>query len=124
MEKKNKKLINSFKCAIQGIIQAIKTERNVKIHITIMILVIISGIVLKIAKQEWITCIILFGLVMSLELVNSAIETTVDIAMPEINEKAKNAKDIAAGAVLISAISSAIIGLTIFIPKIIEFIKN
>ena len=121
---KNKKFINSFKCAIQGIIQAIKTERNVKIHITIMILVIISGIVLKIAKQEWITCIILFGLVMSLELVNSAIETTVDIAMPEINEKAKNAKDIAAGAVLISAISSAIIGLTIFIPKIIEFIKN
>lgn len=124
MKKKNKKLINSFKCAIQGIIQVIKTERNVKIHITIMILVIISGIVLKIAKQEWITCIILFGLVISLELVNSAIETTVDIAMPEINEKAKNAKDIAAGAVLISAISSAIIGLTIFIPKIIEFIKN
>lgn len=124
MEKKNKKLINSFKCAIQGIIQAMKTERNVKIHITIMILVIISGIVFKIAKQEWITCIILFGLVISLELVNSAIETTVDIAMPEINEKAKKAKDIAAGAVLVSAISSAIIGLTIFIPKIIEFIKN
>ena len=124
MEKKNKKLINSFKCAIQGIIQAMKTERNVKIHITKMILVIISGIVFKIAKQEWITCIILFGLVISLELVNSAIETTVDIAMPEINEKAKNAKDIAAGAVLVSAISSAIIGLTIFIPKIIEFIKN
>ncbi len=124
MEKKNKKLINSFKCAIQGIIQAMKTERNVKIHITIMILVIISGIVFKIAKQEWITCIILFGLVISLELVNSAIETTVDIAMPEISEKAKNAKDIAAGAVLVSAISSAIIGLTIFIPKIIEFIKN
>ena len=124
MEKKNKKLIKSFKCAIQGIIQAMKTERNVKIHITIMILVIISGIVFKIAKQEWITCIILFGLVISLELVNSAIETTVDIAMPEISEKAKNAKDIAAGAVLVSAISSAIIGLTIFIPKIIEFIKN
>ena len=124
MEKKNKKLINSFKCAIQGIIQAMKTERNVKIHITIMILVIISGIVFKIAKQEWITCIKLFGLVISLELVNSAIETTVDIAMPEISEKAKNAKDIAAGAVLVSAISSAIIGLTIFIPKIIEFIKN
>lgn len=124
MKKKNKKLINSFKCAIQGIIQAMKTERNVKIHITIMILVIISGIVFKIAKQEWITCIILFGLVISLELVNSAIETTVDIAMPEINEKAKNAKDIAAGAVLVSSISSAIIGLTIFIPKIIEFIKN
>ena len=120
---KNKKLINSFKCAIQGIKQAVKTERNVKIHITIMILVII-GIVLKINTQEWIICIILFGLVISLELVNSAIEATVDIAMPEINEKAKVAKDVAAGAVLVSAIASAIIGLIIFIPKVIAFCTN
>ena len=121
---KNKKLINSFKCAIQGIKQAVKTERNVKIHITIMILVIIAGIVLKINTQEWIICIILFGLVISLELVNSAIEATVDIAMPEINEKAKVAKDVAAGAVLVSAIASAIIGLIIFIPKVIAFCTN
>ncbi len=121
---KNKKLINSFKCAIQGIRQAVKTERNVKIHITIMILVIIAGIVLKINTQEWIICIILFGLVISLELVNSAIEATVDIAMPEINEKAKVAKDVAAGAVLVSAIASAIIGLIIFIPKVIAFCTN
>lgn len=120
---KNKKLINSFKCAIQGIKQAVKTERNVKIHITIMILVIIAGIVLKINTQEWIICIILFGLVISLELVNSAIEATVDIAMPEINEKAKVAKDVAAGAVLVSAIASAIIGLIIFIPKVIAFVQ-
>ena len=121
---KNKQLINSFKCAIQGIKQAVKTERNVKIHITIMILVIIAGIVLKINTQEWIICIILFGLVISLELVNSAIEATVDIAMPEINEKAKVAKDVAAGAVLVSAIASAIIGLIIFIPKVIAFCTN
>lgn len=121
---KNKKLINSFKCAIQGIKQAVKTERNVKIHITIMILVIIAGIVLKINTQEWIICIILFGLVISLELVNSAIEATVDIAMPEINEKAKVAKDVAAGAVLVSAIASAIIGLIIFIPEVIAFCTN
>lgn len=121
---KNKKLINSFKCAIQGIKQAVKTERNVKIHITIMILVIIAGIVLKINTQEWIICIILFGLVISLELVNSAIEATVDIAMPEIIEKAKVAKDVAAGAVLVSAIASAIIGLIIFIPKVIAFCTN
>ena len=121
---KNKKLINSFKCAIQGIKQAVKTERNVKIHINIMIIVIIAGIVLKINTQEWIICIILFGLVISLELVNSAIEATVDIAMPEINEKAKVAKDVAAGAVLVSAIASAIIGLIIFIPKVIAFCTN
>ena len=121
---KNKKLINSFKCAIQGIIQAVKTERNVKIHITIMILVIIAGIVLKINTQEWIICIVLLSLVITLELVNSAIEATVAIAMPEINEKAKVAKDVAAGAVLVSAIASAIIGLIIFIPKVIVFYTN
>ena len=63
-------------------------------------------------------------MVISLELVNSAIEATVDIAMPEINEKAKNAKDIAAGAVLVSAIAAAIIGLIIFVPKLIDFCLN
>ena len=83
-----------------------------------MILVIIFGIFLKINVTEWCICIILFGFVISLELVNTAIETVVDIAMPEKNEKAKKAKDISASAVLISAICSAIIGLIIFIPKI------
>ena len=68
--------------------------------------------------MEWIACIILFGLVISLELINTAIETTVDIAMPEKNEKAKLAKDVAAGAVLMSAIMAIVVGLIIFLPKI------
>lgn len=84
-----------------------------------MLLVIIAGIILKITQVEWIVCIILFGFVITIELINTAIETTVDIAMPNINEKAKLAKDISAGAVLISAIISVIVGLIIFIPKIL-----
>ena len=84
-----------------------------------MLLVIIAGIILKITQAEWIVCIILFGFVITIELINTAIETTVDIAMPNINEKAKLAKDISAGAVLISAIISVIVGLIIFIPKIL-----
>lgn len=122
MIEKSKNVINSFKYAFQGVFSAIKTERNLKIHISIMILVIIAGIFLKISKMEWIICIILFGLVIGGEMLNSAIETVVDIAMPEINPKAKFAKDVAAGAVLIFAISSAIIGLIIFIPKIIAIL--
>lgn len=118
LRKKRKRLINSFKYAFEGIQEAWKTEQNLKIHFMIMFLVIIAGIVLKISAIEWIICLVLFGLVISLELVNTAIETTVDIAMPEINEKAKFAKDIAAGAVLFSAIISAIIGLIIFVPKL------
>ena len=122
MIEKSKNVITRFKYAFQGVFSAIKTERNLKIHISIMILVIIAGIFLKISKMEWIICIILFGLVIGGEMLNSAIETVVDIAMPEINPKAKFAKDVAAGAVLIFAISSAIIGLIIFIPKIIAIL--
>ena len=61
----------------------------------------------------------MFGFVITTELINTANETTVDIAMPSKNEKAKLAKDIAAGAVVISAITSAIVGLIIFVPKIL-----
>ena len=116
---KNKKIINSFKYATNGVFEAFIQERNLKIHVTIMILVILAGIVFKISLSEWIICIILLGFVISLELINTSIETTIDMVMPEKNEKAKIAKDVAAGAVLVSAIVSAIIGLLIFIPKII-----
>lgn len=116
MKKKN--ILYSFKYAFTGIISSIKKERNMKIHISIMILVILLGIILKIQKIEWIICIILFGLVISLEMINTSIEIVVDMVMPNKNENAKNAKDISAGAVLIVAITSLTIGLIIFIPKI------
>ena len=115
---KSKKIMNSFKYAIQGVLSSFKTERNMKIHIFIMILVIISGIILKINKYEWMICIICFAIVISGELFNTAIETVVDMVMPYKNEKAKLAKDIAAGAVLVLAIGAAICGLIIFVPKI------
>ena len=120
MKKDSKKsIVKSFKYAIEGICTGIKEERNMKIHITIMILVIIFGIMLKISKIEWIICIILFGFVISLELVNTAIESTVDLITIEKHPQAKIAKDVAAGSVLIAAITSIIIGLIIFIPKIL-----
>jgi len=122
MVNKSKNVISSFKYAFQGMFSALKTERNLKIHVTIMMLVIIAGIVLKISKIEWIICIILFGLVIGGEMLNSAIETVVDIAMPDINSKAKFAKDAAAGAVLVFAIASAIIGFMIFGPKLIALL--
>lgn len=116
---KTKKLANSFKYAIQGMFQAFRTEQNMKIHFIIMIIVIILGFWLKIDKTEWIICVILFGIVISGELFNTAIETTVDIAMPYRDKKAKKAKDISASAVLILTISSAAVGGIIFVPKLI-----
>lgn len=115
---KFQKRINSFKYAANGLCSSFKTERNMKIHVIVMILVIILGILFKINRQEWITCIICFSLVIGGELFNTAIETVVDIIMPEKNAKAKLAKDISAGAVLVLAIGAAIVGLLIFIPKI------
>ena len=117
--KEKKRLIKSFKYAFEGIYAGLKTEKNMKIHVGIMILVIIFGIILKISKIEWIICIILFGLVISLELMNTAIENAVDLIIQEKNPKAKIAKDVAAGAVLVAAIASAIIGLMIFVPKVL-----
>lgn len=116
----NKKMVKSFKCAFHGILSTIKTERNMKIHIIMMILVIIAGYVLKISKIDWIICIILFGLVIGAELFNTAIENTVDLITPNENNKAKIIKDASAGAVLVLAIASAIIGLAIFIPEILN----
>lgn len=114
-----KKIANSFKYAFQGLISSFKTERNMKIHIFIMLFVIIAGMILNINKYEWIICIICFTLVIGGELFNTAIETVVDMVMPYKNEKAKLAKDISASGVLILAIGTAITGLIIFVPKIV-----
>ena len=113
-----KKFIKRYYYAFQEIISKLKQEKNMKVHIIIMIIVIICGIIFKISKIEWIICIILFALVISLELVNTSIEKTVDLITQEKNEIAKIAKDVAAGAVLVAAIAAAIIGLMIFVPKI------
>ena len=115
-----KKLINSFKYAIEGIISSFKTERNMKIHVLAMIVVIALGLFFKLNKVEWCFIIIAIASVISAELFNTAIETVIDMVSPERNPKAKLAKDIAAGAVLVVAIGAAIIGFIIFGPQIIN----
>lgn len=121
---KTKKLVNSFKYAFAGIITSFRKERNMKIHFFIMLLVIIAGIWLKISQLEWFLCIIWFSAVIAGELFNTSIETVVNMVMPYRNPKAKAAKDIAAGAVLVLAIGAATTGLIIFIPKILNYIRK
>ncbi len=115
-----KKLINSFKYAIEGIISSFKTERNMKIHVLAMTVVIALGFFFKLDKIEWCFIIIAIASVISAELFNTAIETVVDIVSPERNPKAKLVKDIAAGAVLVVAIGAAIIGFIILGPRVIN----
>lgn len=118
--KNNKLIINSFKYAFLGIITSFKSERNMKIHITILLLVVLFGFLFKISLIEWIICIICFALVIASEMFNTAIETVVNLVTKEPNELAKISKDLSAGAVLVCAIASSIIGLIIFVPKFIK----
>lgn len=113
------KLTFSFKYAFEGIISTIKEERNMFIHFLISIIVVIAGVYVRLSLNEWLICLLLFALVFSLELINTAIENTVDLVTTKKNKKAKLAKDAAAGAVLIAAIFASIIGIIIFLPKFI-----
>ena len=121
-KKSKPSLLKSFYYAFQGIKVNILTERNLVIHFLVMLLVIVCGFVFKISVTEWLICILLFGFVITLELMNTAIETAIDICMPEISPKAKLAKDTSAGAVLVVAIVAVVIGIIIFGPKILDLI--
>ena len=115
-----KKLFHSFGYAFKGIITVYKTEQNIMIHTIVAILVIALGIYFKVSSLEACILIIVIGLVIAFEIINTAIEYTIDMAMPNIHPLAKMAKDASSGAVLIMAITSIIVGLIIFLPRIIS----
>ena len=121
LKQENKKFLNSFKYAYRGIKEAFKSERNMKVHLFIMLSVIVLGFLFEISALEWIICLISFGLVISLEIINTSIETVVNLVSPKYNELAKRAKDLSAGAVLFNAIIAFILGIIIFLPKIIIY---
>ena len=112
-------LLRSFGFAFSGIRTTIKGERNIKIHIGVSIIVICMGTWLSLSMVEWLFIVLAIGGMLSLEMLNSAIERVVDLVTADYHPLAKDAKDIAAGAVLLYAIMSVIIGLIIFLPKII-----
>ena len=113
------RLFNSFKFAFCGLFSAIKSEKNLQIHVIISVLVIIVGILLKISITEWIAVLLCIALVISAELLNSAIEKLSDFVCGEKNSKIGYIKDISAAAVVVCAIISAVVGVMIFLPKLI-----
>lgn len=108
--------IISFKHAFWGIWIALKEEPSLKFHFLIATLVIILGFYLNISKIEWMIVTLTIGIVISLELTNTAIEEVVNSFVQDVHPAAKKAKDVAAGAVLIASITALIIGLIIFLP--------
>lgn len=120
---KSKNFIEAMKNATTGICYTIRTQTNIKIQIVFGIIVVILAAVLEAELYEIIGIIISIFLVLFAEMLNTAVETTVDLITKEYNIKAKIAKDVMAGAVLLTSINSVIIGCIIFIPKIWTFIN-
>ncbi|WEV61089.1 diacylglycerol kinase family protein [Streptococcaceae bacterium ESL0729] len=122
---KNVTFINSLEFAWSGILTAFKEERNFKSHIFSGLLVLLLGILLGISKFEWLFIFLSIFLVIAAELINSAIENVVDLASDyHFNMLAKKSKDMAAGAVLVLSIFAMIVGLFVFLPKLLQLLAN
>jgi len=113
------RFLHSFKHAAVGIATVIKEERNMKIHLILGFIVVVLGFVFDISRMEWILVLLSIGGVISLEAVNSAIERVVDLVTEEHHPLAKNAKDMAAAAVFLFAIVTILVGVLIFVPKLL-----
>ena len=116
------KRLKSFKFAINGLRILIMEEHNSRIHLFAMLLAIILGFVFKIETYEWIGILLSIGLVISMELLNSALENLADFATKEKHDLIKKTKDLAAAAVLWSSLIALSIGILIFSPKFIDLL--
>jgi undecaprenol kinase len=122
-KRKSQPLLGSFSYAVTGILTALLSERNMSIHLISSIVVFLFSIYFSITKMEWIVILFAIGGMFSLELINTAIERVVDLVTKEYHPLAKQAKDIAAGAVFLYAVLSVIVGNIIFIPYIFKLFK-
>lgn len=108
----------SFKYAFRGIGFLISGEHNARIHGIVAVCVVICGFLFDLSLTEWIAVLFAIGLVLTFEAINSAIEALCDHVSPERRESIGRAKDLAAGAVLLAAITAALVGGIVFFPKI------
>lgn len=118
MTKKVKRMIDSFRYAISGILIAFREERNFKIHTVLAVCAVFLATVLSCSPIEWAIILLCIGMVMSAEIFNTALENTMDWLDPQYNKYVKRVKDLAAGAVLVVSLAVAAVGLLIFLPKL------
>lgn len=114
--------VKSFRYAIQGIKTAFRNEPNLRIHALFATLAISMGAFLHISQLEWLILTFTIFYVISLELLNTVLEAIVDLVSPEIKDAAKVAKDVSAAMVLLAAIFSIIVGIILFLPKLVALI--
>lgn len=106
----------SCKRAVKGIVYSFKTEKHLRIHFFMAVLVVLLGLFFRIARVDWLFIIYAIGSVITAELFNTSLERLVDLKEPSYHPLAGLAKDIASGAVLVTAVQAVIIGLLVFIP--------
>ncbi len=112
--------LRSFRYAYNGIKGLIADEHNFRIHLAALLLIIAAGILVGITTSDWLAIIFVSALVLVSESFNSSIESISDAVNPDLDERLRKAKDIAAAAVLISALAAIITGLMVFIPHLIN----
>jgi diacylglycerol kinase (ATP) len=117
-------LVRSFKNAFRGIWYLFTTQRNAQIHLLISGCVVALGMVLGLARWEWLVLVLTIGLVLAAEGINTAIEAAVDVATSEYHPLAGVAKDVAAGAVVLCAITAVIVGCLVFVPHLWPLVLN
>ncbi len=115
--------LKSIRIALEGIKYVLITQQNARIHAVITLAVILFALILRINRLELISLMLVIGLVWTAEIFNTAMEVMVDMVSPENSQAAKIIKDISAGAVLISAIISILIGIIVFGPKILLLVN-
>ena len=118
-----KKFLNSVRCAFAGIRYALATERNIRIHLFVFVLVLIAAYALGISKFEFMLILGISAVNFSLELINTAIERLADKVSPEYCELIGVVKDVMAGAVLVSSLIAVVIGLMIFVEPLLRLLQ-
>lgn len=124
MRAKQFHIIANFKNAFNGIFMLFRNGKIFKVHLLIGLAVVLAGIILKIEKIEWLLIILAMGIVLSAEAFNTSLEKLSDHISPDYHSAIKMVKDYAAAAVLIASVAAAILGLIIFIPYLIGFLKG
>ena len=110
MVKRPSNWLESLNCAIEGILWAARTQRNLRYHFIVSVLVVMAAMAFRVSALELIFLAMAIALVFFAELVNTAIEVIVDLVSPEFHPLARQAKDVAAGAVLVACIGAVVIG--------------
>lgn len=118
-----KKRLKSFVYASKGIAFVLKTQHNAWIHLLATLLAVSLGFVFSISQNEWIAIIICIGIVLAFETMNTSIELLCNVRFPDYDKRAERIKDTAAGAVFIVAMASLVVGVIIFLPKIIQVLS-